>query len=73
MNTAHSYVTKLFVRFQIYCNGHKHTGSFHVNWSRQCNQPSQIFMKFGMLVELLFLIPNIPFFFKIGQLEPKLW
>jgi len=29
-------------------------------------------MKFGMLVELLFLIPNILIFFKIGQIEPKL-
>jgi len=38
--------------------------SFHVNWSRSCNQPSQIFMKFGMLVELLFLIPNITIFSK---------
>jgi len=43
---------------------HEH-GSFHVNWSRKfqkCNPPSQIFMKFGILVELLSLIPNIPIF-----------
>jgi len=30
--------------------------SFHVKWSRQCNPPSQILMKFDRLIELFLLI-----------------
>jgi len=57
----------------IMCSTYKNNfsaRSFHVSWSRKfqkCNPPSQIFMKFDMLVELLFLIPNIPIFSKSAK------
>jgi len=54
----------------IMCSTYKNNfsaRSFHVSWSRKfqkCNPPSQIFMKFDS---------KYTNFFKIGQVEPKLW
>ena len=59
INVCDQTETKILTEFTI--------GLFHVKWSRLCNPPFYILLNFGTITDLVMLISNKLFFWKLDN------